>query len=333
MGLGPIGLAVAAGAAAEPTLELVGAIDADPALAGSDLGRLVPGAEGLVVAADARSLLDRVKPDLVLHATGSFLEDVAPQLWPLLERGIHVVSTCEELAYPLYRHPELARRLDEAARRQGAVLLGTGVNPGFVMDKFVVTLMAACKRVDRVRVTRIVDAATRRGPFQKKIGAGLEPAEFAKRNAGGRMGHIGLAESAHMIADAMGAGGKRELVREMGPVIAKVRASTPHVEVAPGQVAGVRETLVLEAEGRERVRLALEMFVGAERPHDAVEIEGLPRLEVEIASGMAGDDATVAVVLSCAPLVPRLSPGLRTMLEVPLAPPTAPVRGAAAPRA
>jgi len=325
MGLGPIGLATAARAIREKGMQLVGVVDADPALVGSDLGRLV-GREpmGLAVAADVIPVLEATSPDLVLHATGSFLEEVQAQLLPIVGRGTSIVSTCEELAYPFYRHPELSQKLDRAARDSGAVLLGSGVNPGFVMDKFVVTLMAACESVDSVRVHRVVDAATRRGPFQKKIGAGLPRGEFEEKSAGGRMGHIGLAESAHMLADAMGAGRERVLTRELGPVMAERPITTDYTSVQTGQVAGVHETIVLEADETERVRMELDMFVGAPSPRDTVVVEGSPRLEVEIASGVAGDEGTVAVVLSCASLVAGLEPGLRTMLEVPLAPPTAP---------
>ena len=325
MGLGAIGQAVAARARKEPGLELVGAVDADPGLAGTDLGRVLGGERlGLEIASDIGPVIEATRPDLVLHATGSFLEEVAPQLLSILVHGVGIVSTCEELAYPFYRHPGLARKLDRAAWDAGAVLLGSGVNPGFVMDKFVVTMMAACESVDAVLVRRVVDAGTRRGAFQKKIGAGLTPEAFEAKNADGRMGHIGLVESAHMLADAMGADRDRRLERSLFPVLAEAELTTDHVRVAAGQVAGIRERVVLHAPDRERVRMELEMFVGAPSAHDAFVIDGSPRMEVEVGSGVAGDEGTVAVMISCAPLVPGLEAGLRTMLDVPLAPPTAP---------
>lgn len=325
MGLGPIGLATAARARREAGMELVGVVDRDPALVGRDLGGLLGGADlGLRVEADVEAAIDAVRPDVVLHATGSFLEEVAPELRAIVGRGASVVSTCEELAYPFYRHPELARELDDAARTAGAVLLGSGVNPGFVMDKLVVTVMAASESIRSVRVERVVDAATRRGPFQKKIGAGMERADFERRSAGGKMGHIGLVESAHMLADAMGADRERALERELRPVIAERPITTDHVTVQAGRVAGIHETVVVAAGGSERVRMELDMFVGAPNPHDSAVIEGEPRLEVEIGSGVAGDPGTVAIVISSAPLVRSLAPGLRTMLDVPLGPPTAP---------
>ena len=325
MGLGPIGRGIAARVRREPGIDLVGAVDPDPRFAGRDLGEVLgEGSLGIQVVAGIEQLPQSAEPVLVLHATGSFLEEVADQLKQLVGRGLSVVSTCEELAYPYYRHPVLARELDAAASSAGAVLLGSGVNPGFVMDKFVVTLMAACETVRAVRVVRVVDAATRRGPFQKKIGAGMSRGAFEQANKGGRMGHIGLAESAHMLADAMGVSRQRRLERELRPVIAEQPVSTDHVSVEPGQVAGVHEEIVLQAGGAERVRMELDMFVGAKDPRDAVVIEGTPRLEVEIGSGVAGDEGTVAVVVSCVPLVASLAPGLRTMLDVPLAPTTAP---------
>ena len=158
VGLGPIGRTVARLAAAHPACDLVGAADVAPQLAGRDLGEVL-GLEqsGVRIDNSIGSLLDRVRPDLVLHTTGSFLTDVAPELAEMVGQGVSVVSTCEELSYPFYRHPALARDLDAQAAARGAVLIGTGVNPGFVMDKLIATTLAACSRVDRVRALRVVN--------------------------------------------------------------------------------------------------------------------------------------------------------------------------------
>jgi 4-hydroxy-tetrahydrodipicolinate reductase len=321
MGLGPIGRAIARRVHQEPGLELVGAIDPAPEFAGRDLGEVIrTGPLGIPVEGEAERALERMRPSLVLHATGSFLVDVAPQLRALLERGVDVVSTCEELSFPRHTHPRLARELDDAARARGAVLLGTGVNPGFVMDKLVVTLMAACTVVREVRVRRVVDVATRREPLLHKVGAGLAPAAFEQRARDGRIGHVGLAESAHMLGDAMGLGAERRLEQTLRAVIAEQRRLGPSVTVEAGQVAGVHQAATLWLGELPRVRLELEMHVGAPRPHDAVTIEGSPQLEMEITSGVAGDEGTVSVVVHCAGLVDSLEPGLRTMLDVPLRP-------------
>jgi 4-hydroxy-tetrahydrodipicolinate reductase len=323
IGLGPIGRAIARRVMATPGLELAGATDPAPQLAGRSVGEVLQTAAlpGLVVHDDVDGALARARPDVALQATGSHLADVAPQLAGLASAGIPVVSTCEELAYPYYRHPDLCRELDAAARAGGVALLGTGVNPGFVMDKLVVTLLAVCDTVDRVWVVRVVDARTRRESFQRKIGAGMSQAVFEEGRAAGRLGHVGLAESAHMIADAMRLGPARRLSETLRPKIAAQPVESEFLRVEPGQVSGIDQTATLDVDGVERVRMELKMYLGAPRPRDAVMIEGTPPLETEVASGIPGDGATVAVAVSCAALVRDLRPGLRTMLDVPLRPP------------
>jgi len=327
-GLGSIGQAIAVRAHRDAGLQLVGAADPNPELAGRDLGELIGvGKLEIEVAAELEPLLETVRPDLVLHATGSFLEEVQTQFLPILDHGLSVVSTCEELAYPFYRHPALSQQLDRAAKKSGAVLLGSGINPGFVMDKFVVTLLAACESVRAVRVLRVLNAATRRGAFQRKIGAGLSREEFEELRRGGRMGHIGLAESAHMLADAMGLDTARRLNEALDPVISPERISTDHVVVEPGRVAGIHQTASLTIGGEQRVQMELEMYVGAERPRDVAFLDGSPGIELEVRSGIPGDAGTASVVISCSHVVGKLEPGLRMMLDVPLRPPVAALRG------
>ena len=344
VGLGPVGIAIARLVAGRPGLRLVGGVDPAPGLAGRGLAEIL-GIEvkGAPVTSALEQALEHLRPDIVLHATGSFLDDVAGQLRAPLARGISVVSTCEELAYPFYRHPALARELDDLSRSRSVVLLGTGVNPGFVMDKLALTLLGACRSARRVRVLRVVDASTRREPLQRKIGAGLSTTEFEEKRRTGRFGHIGLAESAHMLADAMGvppalsaevmrdpgagesaparlpaAPGERVLTETFEPHVAEDLVVTPFVRVEAGRVAGIEQSAVITSSGAERVRLELRMYVGAKNPIDAVSIEGEPPIEATIAGGVHGDEGTAAVVVNAAGLVRSLYPGLRTMLDVPL---------------
>ncbi len=319
-GLGPIGQGLARLALERQGLSLVGAVDIAPEYAGRDLGEVLGLGRslGVPVWGDAAQALREARPEVVLHATGSHLPAVKGQLLAIVEAGAHVVSTCEELSYPFYRYPDLSRDLDAAARARGVALLGTGVNPGFVMDKLVATLLGACQRVDRVEVLRVVDAAGRRGPLQRKVGAGMSVEEFQALAEAGQIGHVGLPESAHMLADVLGLPPDREVTEEIRPKVATKEVKTQFVHVRPGQVAGVDQTARVLVDGRERVRLHLEMYVGAERPVDAVQVEGVPPLSMRIEGGVHGDLATAAVVVNCVPLVRNLAPGLRTMLDVPI---------------
>ena len=186
-GAGPIGASIARLAREKASLEIVGAIDRDPAKAGRDLGEVAGAAGapwGVAISARAPAALDQ-PVDVVLHATSSHLEGVMDELLMCIAAGCCVVSTCEELAYPFRKHPELAAKLDAAAKEEGVAIVGAGVNPGFVMDKLALTLSALSQRVDAARVVRLVDAAKRRLPLLRKIGAGMSPEEFRKQAAAG----------------------------------------------------------------------------------------------------------------------------------------------------
>lgn len=319
VGLGPMGREIARLAVTRSWLTLVGAVDPKPGLAGQDVGSLLgAGPLGVLVEPDLDLALDRLEPDLVLHGTGSFLADVADQLGSALRHGASVVSTCEELAYPFHRHPELARGLDLLAVANRAVLLGTGVNPGFVMDKLVATMVGACRSVERVDVRRVVDASTRREPLQRKVGAGMTAEEFESAARSGRLGHIGLVESAQMIADVLGLPASRTVLESIRPRLATQAVATEFLRVEAGRVAGIEHDVTVEAQGRARIRLELRMYVGAPDPHDSIVVEGSPPISLRIEGGVHGDAATAAIVVNAAGAVEGLAPGLRTMLDLPL---------------
>jgi hypothetical protein len=317
-GLGPIGLGIARLALARSGVEVVGAVDVDPQKVGRDLGELLGGpASGVAVSDDPAATIGAGRPEVVLHATSSALSQVAPQLLAIAQSGANVVSTCEELAYPWTAHPQLAAELDAAGRRAGVTLLGTGVNPGYAMDALPLTLTAPCAAVRGVHVLRVVDAGKRRGPLQRKIGAGLTAEQFAAGVRAGTIRHVGLPESLHMLATSLG----WHLDRSddtIEPVIAEQPVVTEFVDVQPGQVAGVRQLARGFIGGREVLSLELRMYVGAADPQDTVAIDGDPPVQMTIAGGLHGDVATAALVVNAIPSVIRAAPGLGSMAEVPL---------------
>lgn len=319
-GVGPIGASMARLMRGKARLELVGAIDKDPAKAGRDLGE-VSGAEnapwGVTISADAAAVL--AKPvDVVVHSTSSYLPDVMDQLLACLAAGCCVVSTCEELAYPFRKHPELSKKLDAAAKEEGVALVGTGVNPGFVMDKLVLTLSAVSQRVDSAHAVRIVDASKRRLPLQKKIGAGMTPEEFRAQVAAGIIKHHGLPESIAMVADGLGFA-LDEITETIDPVIAGETVRTQFLEVAAGQVAGVHQVARGLSRGEEKIFMELKMYVGAKDPADTIELLGEPNLKLVIPGGTHGDIATAAVVINAIPAILAAPAGLASSRDLPLA--------------
>jgi hypothetical protein len=318
-GVGPIGASIVRLMRQKQALEIVGAIDTDPAKAGRDLGEVVGAPDapwGILVSADAKQVLDR-PVDAVIHSTSSYLTHVAGQLMACLGAGCCVVSTCEELAYPFRKHPELSAKLDAAAKEDGVALVGTGVNPGFVMDKLLLTLASVSQRVDSAKAVRIVDASKRRLPLQKKIGAGMTVEEFREKVAAGVIKHHGLPESVAMIADSM-CFAVDEIKETIEPAIATERVKTEFLEVEPGQVAGVHQIARGLAGGVEKIYLELKMYVGAKQSSDTIELTGEPNICLTIPGGTHGDIATAAVVVNTIPVILDAPAGLRTSRDLPV---------------
>jgi 4-hydroxy-tetrahydrodipicolinate reductase len=319
VGLGPLGLMVVRDFLALGRAEIAAAVDPAPALAGRLLSELVPGAPGVRVSASVEDALAGALAggplDGAVVTTSSDLAACAPTFRALLEAGLAVVSTCEELLFPDLRHRELARSLDAAARAHGGRLLGTGVNPGFVMDALPVFLSAPCRTVRRVEVWRIQDATTRRVPFQQKIGAGLELDAFARKVADGSLRHVGLGESLHFVARAMGWTLER-WEETIAPVVADRRLECALGAIEPGRAAGVRQVGTGWCGGESVVRLEFQAAIGQADPHDRVRIEGEPVIDARIEGGIHGDVATSAIVVNALPSLLAAPPGLHDMSSI-----------------
>ena len=318
-GCGPIGCSVTRYARQRADIEIVGAIDIDENLVGRDLGEVagINDRLGVSISRDADAVLSQAKPDAVFHTTSSSLEAVYPQLKKCVSAGANVISTCEELSYPYRKDPRLSAEVDKMARINNATVLATGVNPGFLMDAWPLFMTGVCQLVERIKAVRVQDASPRRGPFQKKIGAGCTLEEFEKLVSAGTLKHVGLPESIAMIADGLG-WELDKITESIEPVVAKHRVKTDFVTVAPGQAAGVRQIGSGIRDGEELITLEFEASVGASESYDAVYITGTPNLEVVIKGGTHGDIATAAIVVNCVHRVIDAPPGLVTMKDLPI---------------
>jgi 4-hydroxy-tetrahydrodipicolinate reductase len=319
-GVGPIGASIARLMREKQAIEIIGAIDTDPAKVGRDLGEVVGAQDapwGVTVSADAREVLEQ-NADVVTHSTSSSLAKVMDQLLMCLEAESSIVSTCEELSYPFRTHPELAAQLDSAAKESGVALIGTGVNPGFVMDKLVVTLAAVSQRIDHAKALRVVDASKRRLPLQKKIGAGMTVEEFRAQVKAGVIKHVGLPESVAMVADSLNLP-VEQITETIEPKVATERVQTEYLTVEAGQAAGVHQIgRGLSKDGKELVYLELQMYVGAKEPADTISLTGHPNISLVIPGGSHGDIATASVVVNSIPVILDAPAGLRTARDLPI---------------
>jgi hypothetical protein len=316
-GLGPIGMECLKLAASKPWAQVIGAVDISPARIGVDLGELT-GLKGLrgrrtVAAMDE---LEQ-KPDLIFHTAVSRFRPAYQQLEPIVRRGIHVVSSCEELLFPNLSEPKLASKLDRLCRQCGARLVGTGVNPGFVMDFLPLCLATVSREIRAIHIQRVVNASTRREPLQRKIGSGLEPQEFERRFQAGQAGHAGLKESLALVAHGLG-WRLSTIVESAKAVVAGRNIRTRYLDVRKGQTCGLHQRAEGKVDGQVRLTLDLKMFLDAKNEHDAIQIEGDPPLAVVIPGGIAGDQATVAALVNAAPRLLRTEPGLSLVTDLPL---------------
>jgi hypothetical protein len=300
VGLGPLGQKIGEYLRARPgAFRVVGAVDVDPQLAGRMHG-------DVEVVCSIAEVVESTKPLVAVVTTVSDMQRIVPQIEEIVGHGIAVVSTCEELAYPWDANPKLAKRLDDIAKANGVAVLGTGINPGFLMDFLPTTLTGVCQEVAKITVWRVQDAQYRRIPFQKKIGAGLTLEEFEAKRLTGTLRHVGLAESVAMIAGRMG-WKLSDVVDELSPVVGE-----------DGKAAGVQQIGRGYVDGQEKITLTFIAAVGQANPRDTVEITGQPNIKSTIDGGVNGDIATCAITINAVKQILRAWPGLVTMTDVPV---------------
>ena len=318
VGLGALGRRLTPFLVERPGLAIAGAVDLNPDLVGRDLGEVAGLGRllGVVVTDDLEAAFARGPAEAAVLTTVSSLAEVKPQLAALLQHRTNIVSSCEELCYPWQTAPELSAEVDRLAKEAGVSVLGTGVNPGFLMDLLPIVLTGICRRVKKITVLRHQDARFRRLPFQQKIGAGLTREQFEEKKKAGTLRHVGLTESMQMIAARLG----WQLDRTedaIGPVIAEREVSSQEITVRPGLVAGVHQIGLGYVRGEERMRLEFRACLGENDVQDTVIVDGDPPLRCTLPGGVNGDIATCAILANAIPAVVSAAPGLRTMADLP----------------
>jgi 4-hydroxy-tetrahydrodipicolinate reductase len=316
-GLGPIGIASLNLLAKKPWVEIVGGIDINPDIIGKSLDEVCsnPSVGTAKVYDSFESLAANTEVDAILHTAGSRATVSFEQCRPMLEKGLVVVSSCEELLYPRLKAPTESEEIEALCQQSGGRILGTGVNPGFVLDVLPVCLSGMCAEVDGVYGERVVDASTRRYPLQKKVGSGMTPETFEQLGQEGKAGHAGFSESLMLIADALG--------WKMGPITSKLKAvvadhdiTTEYFKVQKGLTAGLHQTVAAESEDGKLIHLDLKMYLDAKDPHDTIRLKSNPPIDLTIQGGVAGDTATVAALVNALPRMMNATPGIKLMTEL-----------------
>lgn len=315
-GFGQVGRRAATLLARRAGVEVVSLISRS--LAGRPARDVVPDLpEGLVIAADAERAFAETKPHVVLHATAPRLAEVFDQLTLAVRAGCHVISSCEELAYPWVVHRDMAEALDREARRFGVSLLGTGVNPGFVFDALVLEALGPRWNPTAISVSRVTDASSFGPAVRGRLGIGLTPAEFdAMAAAGNVAGHVGFRESMDLIAAAFGAS-----VETFEESIKPLIADRDQAGVTAGLTVGFVQRALGTSGGRLRFdfRLSLNLWpqaVGLE-VIDSINVEdGGAAYEVQVRPASLPLETAAAQMVNAIPHIMVAGPGLRTRLDM-----------------
>jgi len=319
-GIGPIGERIAKVVLEKSGLKIVGAIDIAKDKVGRDLCDIIgiKNKSGVIVTDDPDSLFAKIRADVALVATTSYVRTVYSQVVKCIEAGMDVISTCEELAYPWVKEPQLASEIDGLAKKHGVAVLSTGINPGYFMDTLPITLTGLCREVKSIVATRAITTGLRRSSFQMKIGTGMSPEEFRKKIEKGEItGHVGFIESVALTAAALG--WKLDEVRELPPepVIAEKEVKTTYTTVKPGQMLGYVAVAEGIKDGKPVITYKLIMHAGVEEGYEEYIIEGTPSFRVKM-SEFLGDWETAHIVVNMIPKVINAKPGLLTMKDLPL---------------
>jgi 4-hydroxy-tetrahydrodipicolinate reductase len=322
VGLGPMGKLITSLLLKRDNIHLKGVVDIDPQLTGNKLSTYfdIKDREDLLIEPKYENIISKEKVDVVIIATSSSLEKVSPIIRKSVQSGSNVISICEELSYPYHYYPKLSEELHQLAKSQNVSIVGTGINPGYLMDLLPIVITAPCQSVDSIKVTRMMNSGIRREPFQRKIGTGLTEEEFHQKIHDKVItGHVGLTQSIQMIVGALGL--EYEEILEFPPkaIISEKEFITSYGEKVPkGFVCGLKSTAIAKKQEKDIISLDFIAFAGDHEEFDSVVIEGIPNIHQKIIGGVHGDMGTAAMVANLIPNLISAKPGLLTMKDLPV---------------
>lgn len=261
--------------------------------------------------------------DIVLICTDSFTKGAYEKIKFALEKKINVITTAEEMAYPQAQEPELSKEIDRIAKENKVTVLGTGINPGLIMDLLVITLTGACYDVEHIEAKRVNNLSPFGPAVMSEQGVGLSVEEFNRLNDIGELaGHVGFAESINMITDALGWKLSDEIKTSKSPIISKVYRKAPYAEVQAGDVAGVNMLGYGYVDGELKLEMIhpqqVEPQLEGVDTGDYINIKGRPNISMVINPEVPGGIGTIAMCVNMIPQVINSRPGLKTMIDLPV---------------
>ena len=260
--------------------------------------------------------------DVVLCCTDSYTSKAFDRLKFVLEKKINVVSSAEEMAYPQAQQPELAKQLDEIAKANGVSIIGTGINPGLIMDLLVIVMTGCCESVDSI-LSRRVNSLSPFGPaVMEEQGIGLTVDAFKEGVKNNTLaGHVGFHESITMIAEAIG-WNVEKITQSMDPIVTDVDRKSPYGFAKAGDCAGAAMKGYGYVNGELKIEMDHPQQIEPEQvgiqTGDYVIIKGTPNINMVNSPEVPGGIGTIAMCVNTIPQIINAKPGLHSMITIPV---------------
>jgi 4-hydroxy-tetrahydrodipicolinate reductase len=326
-GFGAMGSGMAKALLNKKGIEIVGVCDLHPDRVNKEMHEVLGVDRGdrkeVFINGNIDEVLTEKSADVCLCATDSFVKKAFPRLKLVLEKKINVVSTAEEMSYPQAQSPEEAKELDRIAKENGVSILGTGINPGLMMDLLVLTLTGAMTDLTHIKSERVNSLSPFGHAVMEEQGVGLSKEEFLEQDKAGTLaGHVGFEESVQMMVDAVGWKLDGPIKTSMAPIITDVPRETPYIKVEAGDVAGCAMLGDGYVDGEVKVEMIhpqqIEPQLGGTGTGDYITLTGTPNINMAITPEIDGGIGTIAMVINMIPQVINARPGLKTMIDLPV---------------
>lgn len=325
-GFGAMGSGIAKVLLRKKGVDIVGVCDIHPERVNRSiydiLGVEKNGRPDVVVCSEIEKVVHDANCDICVLATDSFTRKAFDKIKYVVGQKVNVISTAEEMSYPKAQEPELAAEIDRLAKANGVSVLGTGINPGLMMDLLAICLTGCMTDVESVTCRRVNSLSPFGPAVMEEQGVGLTVDAFNKGVADGTLaGHVGFAESVGMIAEALG-WKVDKFEQQMKPIVTSVDRKSPYGFAAAGDVAGVNMTGQGYVYGEVKIDMIhpqqIEPEMEGTHTGDYIVLKGTPEVNMAINPEVDGGIGTIAMVVNMIPHVINARPGLKTMLDLPV---------------
>jgi len=325
-GFGAMGAGIARSLLNKKGIEIVGVCDLDPKKIGKSISEVLglkKREDKVIITSNISDIIYENSCDLCICATDSFTKKAFPKFKFILENKINVISTAEEMVYPQAKNPDLAKELDEIAKKNGVSILGTGINPGLMMDILVLTLTGAMTDIESIEVSRINSLSPFGTTVMEEQGVGLSKEEFLKLVKEGKLaGHVGFEESISLMCHGLGWKLDLPIKTSMEPIISSVPRETKYIKIKSEEVAGCHMSASGVVQGVKRIQMNHPQQIEPQDENivtgDYIKLIGSPNIHMKITPEVQGGLGTIAMCINMIPQLLNSSSGLKLMIDLPI---------------